>query len=439
MENNFLFIFGIVISCSINCIIFFQFMEDRYIRSYQKKAVYLIMQVITALLLMMINTLEIPIVNMLSWISVFAVIVVIFYTENGKSALQRVFEVIGLILILSICETVGCLILEFVLWKFEIQNIPSAMFECINMTFSKLVIIVIYYFVICRIWKTRNQSKFTKSHYINYSVLIFYSIVNLAVIIFVVSGGIATSFTERVLLLINIFCIVFADLYFIYFTNFTEENGQLKLKLRLLEQQSNLQYEYYADQEEKYNESVKILHDANKHLDLIKEIYEVAGAEEARSYADKIGHILKPLILQEYIGNPILNIILNDKKRCAYLHNIDVNMEIENVDLSFMDSVEITTVFANLLDNAIEACDALSGQKRFISVKLGSYNDFIVIKIANSSKEIRKWLDGKPVSDKGENHGIGLTNVENVVKRYNGNMLLEEKNGVFTCNVIFNS
>ena len=148
---------------------------------------------------------------------------------------------------------------------------------------------------------------------------------------------------------------------------------------------------------------------------------------------------MKPLILQEYISNPILNIILNDKKRCACLHDIEVKMEVENVDLGFMDPMEITTIFGNLLDNAIDACDSVFGKERFINIKLSSYNDFIVIQISNTSKNIVKWIDGKPASDKGKNHGIGLINVENVVRKYNGSMLLEEKGGVFTCNIIFNS
>lgn len=438
MENNFLFILGVVISCSINNTIIFQFIEERYARSYYTKVGYILLQAVTCFVLIAVNTFGVPIVNMLSWLLLFTVIVIAFYTENGKNILQRVVEVIGLILILSICETVGCLLLEFALWKFGIYDIPITMLQCLNMIFSKLVIIVFYYFVISKVWKSRKQSKFTPAHYVIYVVLIVYSIVNLTVVIFVVSRGMAISFTEKLLLLINMFCIVFADLYFVYFTKFTEENGQLKMKLRLLEQQADLQYEYYAEQEEKYNESVKILHDVNKHLDMLKEIYELAKAEEAWKYADEIGQILKPLILHDYISNPILNIILNDKKRCACLHGIEVKMEIENIDLGFMEPTDITTVFGNLLDNAISACDTVFGKERFIHIKLSLYNDFIAVRIANTSRNIVKWNEGKPVSDKGKDHGIGLINVENVIRRYNGSMLLEEKEGVFTCNIIFN-
>ena len=49
------------------------------------------------------------------------------------------------------------------------------------------------------------------------------------------------------------------------------------------------------------------------------------------------------------------------------------------------------------------------------------------------------WYHGKPVSRKGKNHGIGLINVENTIKKYNGNMILKEKQGEFVCDIILNS
>lgn len=439
MEHYIFFAFGIIISCLINSIIIFQFIEERYERVYENKWMYRITQIGTCIFLMIINSLEIPILNMLSWIFLFAMIVSFLYIERGKHFFQRIVEVIVLILVLSICETVGFLMLEFILWKLGIAHIPPAMLQCLNMTFSKMVIIILYYFVISRIWKPRKQNKFTMTQYAVYGIIIAYSLVNLSVIIIVISKEMAISFTERLLLLINMFCIVFADLYFIYFTKFTEENSQLKLKLRLLEQQSDLQYEYYAAQEEKYNESVKILHDVNKHLDMIKGMYEQGSAEDATKYANEINKILQPLILHGYTNNPILNILLNDKRRYASLHDIQFQMEIGNIDLNFMKPVDITTVFGNLLDNAIEACDLVTDRTKRIDMKLDTYNEIVVISISNTSPGAKKWANGKPITNKGSHHGIGLVNVENVIRNYDGSMLLEEQDGYFTCKIILNS
>ncbi len=438
MENYLFYLFGIGISCSITSIIIFQFMDEHYEHAYSGKVVYAVLKVGTCLGIMLINLLGIPVLNMLIWILVFTAIGIFLYCDFGRSFLQRIFEIVILILVLSICETVGIIILQFTLWKLNINKIQPEILECIKMTFSKLIIIVLYYPLISRIWKNNNQERFTPAQYFVHFVIIIYSVLNLSVIIVVVSNNIAVSFAERLLLLVNMLCILFADLYFLYFVKVTGENEQLKLKLSLLEQQSDLQYEYYRDQEQKYNESVKILHDVNKHLNMIKGIYESNRVDEARSYANEIECILKPLVLQKYVRNPILNILLNDKKRCASLHQIDFKIEAGSADLLFMEPVEVTTVFGNLLDNAIEACDGVTDKSKFIDLKFDTCNRIVVINLSNSSSGTVKWTAGIPVSQKGKNHGIGLLNVEQVIKKYNGNMKLKEESGIFNCSIIFN-
>lgn len=437
MENYLMLLFGIVVSCLVYLIIVFQFMEERYKRVYENKIIYVAMKGLIGISIVLINMLEKPVLNLVSWMCVCGIIVIFFYHDYEKKTAQRVFEIVVLLLVLTACETVGYLILEFVFWKIGIDNIQPMMMQCLDMTFSKLIILLLYYSIITKVWRKSKQNKFTKAQDMVHLIIIVYSVINLAVIIIVVSNEMTVTFSERLLLLVNMFCIVFADLYFLYFTKFVQENSDLKLKLKIFEQQSNLQYEYYAAQEGKYNEAVNILHDVNKHLKMIEEIYEYNETDKAREYAKKIEQMLKPLVMKEYTNNPILNVLLNDKKKSAALQNIEFDLEVGNIDLNFMEPVEITTVFGNLLDNAMEACEKAVNRK-IINMKLDIYNDFVVIQISNSTNGQTKWSDGKPISQKGNHHGIGLINVENIIKKYNGSMILEEKNFIYKCSIIFN-
>lgn len=43
------------------------------------------------------------------------------------------------------------------------------------------------------------------------------------------------------------------------------------------------------------------------------------------------------------------------------------------MNLNFLAPIDITTIFGNLLDNAIEAAEKLEGEK-YISIKIGSYH-----------------------------------------------------------------
>lgn len=436
MNEYIIFLLCMIVSSLILSVIFFQFIEERNKRIYKNRFFYFALKTGFCLLLIIINLLNQPILNFISLSIMLSAANAIFYVNTDKNRILRILEIPVLILILSICEAIGGLFLQFILLKLHIDNIHLILLDGLETAFSKLFVIIFYYLVISKLWRSNLIIvKFTKTQYFIELIIILFSIANLAVIFLVVSKG--TSGSERILLLINMGCILFADLYFLYFARFIEENSQLKMKLRLSEQQALFQYEYYAEQEKKYNESVKIFHDVNKHLKMIENIYQSKEDEIAATYAREIGQILIPLALEEYSNNPILNVLLNDKKRTADYHNIKFDIEAAGINLDFMEAAEITTIFGNLLDNAIEACDRVQKNKH-ISIKMEKFNDFIAINISNATLPIEKWSYGKPLSTKGKKHGIGLLNVENTIRKYNGSLVLKEEKNVFSCEIILN-
>jgi sensor histidine kinase YesM len=50
-----------------------------------------------------------------------------------------------------------------------------------------------------------------------------------------------------------------------------------------------------------------------------------------------------------------------------------------------------------------------------------------------------KWKNGMPVSEKGKNRGIGLRNVKRAIEKYDGDMKLEDKKGMFIVDIFLNS
>lgn len=435
MENYIFFVSGIVLSCLIDCAVVFQFVEERNERSYPSRWLYFFIKTGVFLFSVCINLLKQPILNIITWFAVISIMNLTAFYNKSKTIRYRIVEMIIFISLLAIAEAAGVEFLDFIFYKLHISDIHTIMAESMEITFSKLIVLVFYYLVITKIWRKDFNVKFTRTQCLIELIIVLFSCANLAVILLVISK--VTSKVEHVLILVNMGCMLGADLYFLYFARFAEENNQLKVKLKLLEQQSLLQYEFYEEQEAKYNESIKILHDVNKHLQMIENIYQTNQKDLAITYTQEISQMLLPLTLQEYTNNPILNVILNDKKKIAVLRDISFKLDIGIVDLSFMEPIEVTTIFGNLLDNAMEACETVEKNK-YIIIKLDKYNDFIVIKISNSTMPIEKWHLGKPVSKKGRNHGIGLLNVENVIKKYHGSMVLEEHDEEFSCKIIFN-
>lgn len=213
--------------------------------------------------------------------------------------------------------------------------------------------------------------------------------------------------------------------------------NQLQLEKELLEQQSKLQYDYYVAENEKYQQSMLVLHDINKHLNMITSLEKGNESGQAKVYTEQISGMLKKIVPEQYTDQPILNILLLERKRQAEKEQIRFQVEVGAIDLSFMDTIDITTIFANLLDNAFEAVQQAVNEK-FVDVKIQPNQDFIVIRLENSVSQNPEFFEGRPKTKKPGNHGYGLQNVEHAVKKYDGDIQYEIGNSSFITKIILN-
>ena len=190
-------------------------------------------------------------------------------------------------------------------------------------------------------------------------------------------------------------------------------------------------------QTEKYNQTIRILHDVDKHIRAIENLYGTEREHTAGEYAEAIRSTLAPLIPMSYTENPILNILLTDKNAVMQEKGIHSDIKIDNVELSYIEPIDITTIFGNLLDNAIEAAANVDGEK-YIFIKISAYHKMTVVHIENSCGNV-KWKKRMPVSDKGKGRGIGLLNVKQSIDKYDGNLQLKQDGNKFVADLFLNS
>ena len=122
----------------------------------------------------------------------------------------------------------------------------------------------------------------------------------------------------------------------------------------------------------------------------------------------------------------IVNAVLNAKYNAAEESGADCFFHVDIDELLGIDAVSLCTVFANTLDNAIEACRKIpEPEKRRISLKARyAENGYFSYEIVNSKRnEIRKKKDAF-LTDKEDarSHGLGIASVQDVVRRYEGTL-----------------
>ena len=429
--DRILLLFCNILSCFIVVSILFQFMNSYYERVYKKKRVYIIVNVSAVILLTIVNMFDNSLWNLVTWILVTAICAFFLYYQNQNNAWKTIVECEAMALCISVCESLGVILLHWILQMFNANINDAVIMHCLEVTFSKLILIFLYYLGVNRLQKKKNFP-LSKDQYSVYIIMLIYSFVNMLLIV--------AEFMQRktnYLWVANMGCIVLADLYLLYYIKMSNDKSFYESQVKALEQQASMQYGYYLLQTEKYNNTLRILHDVNKHIKVIEELYETDQGKTAAAYTKHINDMLKPLMPTQYSGNPILDILLTDKAMDMEEKGIEFDFDIDNVDLQCIEPIDITTIFGNLIDNSIDAAERSEGHK-FVYIKIRAYHKMVSIKVENNSNYV-KWKNGMPVSEKGKERGIGILNVKRSLSKYDGDIKLRWENNKFIAELFLNT
>lgn len=242
-------------------------------------------------------------------------------------------------------------------------------------------------------------------------------------------------FEESILLLVNVILVLILNIYVTHIFDAISKNNTLKNEVKLYHQQSELQHKYYDNLESKYKESRKLIHDIRNHLQSIERLYKNKEQDLAKKYTTDIHLMLNELNQRYYTSNRILNIILNDKYQIIKSANISFDCKIGDINLNFMREIDITTIFANLLDNSIEAAKKVEDNP-YIKFHINKFNDFIVINIINSMKDKPIMKNKKIKSTKVNHEGLGLENIRKTLEKYEGSLVVDFDDNEFKINIV---
>ena len=209
-------------------------------------------------------------------------------------------------------------------------------------------------------------------------------------------------------------------------------------RLRLMHQQEKLQHQMYQELQKKYTETCEIAHDINRHVSSLKALIEInSNSNKVQKYLSELteeSNRLYPAIKNQ---NPMLEIILNTTMAKCLSNNIEFSMCVEDFEMSFISDMDITTIFSNLLDNAIEACKEIAKSRRKIRIIMRAQMGLIVIKVTNPCVDVNLSDIKFGRSTKKNHSGIGLSNVRKAVEKYEGIMNVKKENNIFCVSITF--
>ncbi len=418
-------LFCSLLSCGIIINIMFQFLDERCERIYQSRSLYRCTMAVSILLLTGVNCLDHFIFNFIAHLLVFVLVSLFLYYDERKG-IARIAEAVVLYIVIAVLETLGVFLLLYLLEAMGQLPDSAAILQSMVTAFSKVILLFLYYIVFRRLWRKLPARSGTQ--YVLYLVLFVYSAVNVLTLAFI-SGS-----ENPVILMLMTGCIVFANLYMLYFIKVSDERNDYKLQVDMMRQQERMQYENYEARSRQYTEMLRILHDVDKHMKMVDELYRQNHIEDAVSYAGQIRSRMKELVPLSYTNNTILNCLLSDKTRQAEQAGIRLEISASMVDINFMKPVDITTIFGNLMDNAMAAAYKCE-QDRYVRLSVEPQYDMLLIRITNSTTEKIVIKNGRIPENK---KGTGIRNIERCVSSYDGSETWQCADGVFACDIILN-
>ena len=200
---------------------------------------------------------------------------------------------------------------------------------------------------------------------------------------------------------------------------------------------------HYQKMNEMYDTLDILRRNYKNHLKTIDKLVKSGDIAEFESYLFNVLAELPDTGLRNYCDNSVINALLGSyAERCAKL-NIEYDVRLSMPDTLSITNYDMCIILGNLLENAVEACQKMTGLSDHLQVirqgkieaAVKTQGSLLAVKVVNSFSGKVTAENGHPLSTK-KNGGYGLRNIRAVADRYDGNMLTEWDTTTFTAYVM---
>ncbi|AZK46707.1 ATP-binding protein [Paenibacillus lentus] len=211
-------------------------------------------------------------------------------------------------------------------------------------------------------------------------------------------------------------------------------------KNSLLEQNNAYYVNQYLLTKERQQEIYKFQHDfKNILLGLRGKLQSGEGQTHFPAELDKLLGTIEKAHGSCSSGNVIIDSIINYKEQAAKKEHIPFYLDLNIPAQLELDTIEISVILGNALDNAIEACKVEGNTERHVRIQMHYLNQSLFIKIQNPYvHEIRTNFRGDIRSTKSGKHirGLGLKNIQQRINDCNGLLEISYDDNLFTIEIV---
>lgn len=219
-----------------------------------------------------------------------------------------------------------------------------------------------------------------------------------------------------------------------YHTQLCEQYA--RQEVGVLQEMMEMQHANYRQSEETVELINRKYHDLKHQIAALR---AELGSGQSAEYLDRMEREIRAYEAENKTGNKVLDTILTSKGLHCQTCGIQLRVIADGAALDFMDVMDLSALFGNALDNAIEAVAQVPDpEQRLIRLLIARQRGFLTVQVENTYAAAVQLRDGMPVTTKSDRrfHGYGVKSIFATAEKYGGTAAIETKDGLFRLRIL---
>lgn len=163
---------------------------------------------------------------------------------------------------------------------------------------------------------------------------------------------------------------------------------------------------------------------------LAQELLEIGAVQK---YVRSLQAAQATCILLVHTHHTALDALLNQKALVTQNRKNDIQFVVNDLSAVKINTVDLSILISNTLDNAIETCEKIPIPDRQIYVQVRLEDNELFFAVRNRSLPVKVVPDRMPLTTKANPslHGYGLQNVQTILRKYHSLYAMNYTNGWF--------